>query len=69
MRVRQGKRTVTDGPFAETKEMIAGFYVIEARDMAEAVDIASRIPAAALGTVEVRPAAMLEVDGHEPRWG
>jgi hypothetical protein len=69
VRVRQGKRTVTDGPFAETKEMIAGFYVIEARDMAEAVDIASRIPAAALGTVEVRPAAMLEVDGHEPRWG
>jgi Uncharacterized protein conserved in bacteria len=69
IRVRNGNATVTDGPFAETKEMIAGFYVIEARDMKEALDIASRIPAAALGTIEVRPACQLEVEGQVPRWG
>ena len=69
VRVRRGQRTVTDGPFTETKEMIAGFYVIEARDIDEAVAIASRIPAASLGTVEVRPACMLEVDGRASRWG
>ena len=69
VRVRQGKPTVTDGPFAETKEMIAGFYVVEARDMQEATEIASRIPAARLGTVEVRPARQLVVEGREPRWG
>jgi len=69
VRVRQGKPIVIDGPFAETKEMIAGFYVIEARDMHEANEIASRLPAARLGTVEVRPARQLVVEGRAPRWG
>lgn len=67
--IRNGTRHVTDGPFTEAKEAIAGFYVIEARDMSEAVEIASRIPAASLGTVEVRPARQLVVEGREPRWG
>ena len=69
LRRRGGQATVTDGPFAETKEMIAGFYVIEARDMDEALGIASRIPAAHLATIEVRPACQLAVEGREPRWG
>ena len=67
--VRNGKPIVTDGPFAETKEMIAGFYVIEARDMDEATAIAARIPAAPLARIEVRPAHQLVVAGREPRWG
>ena len=61
LRVRQGKTAVTDGPFAESKELIAGFYVIEARDQDEAVEIASRIPSAPLGTIEVRPTRQLIV--------
>ena len=71
VRVRDGKAAVTDGPFAETKEAIAGFYVIEARDMQEAQAIAARLPAveAGVGTVEVRPACQLQVEGREPRWG
>lgn len=69
VRVRQGKRSVTDGPYAETKEMIAGFYLIEARDMDEAIGIAAQIPSAVLGFVEVRPARQLNVDGRTPRWG
>jgi len=55
VRVRNGKATVTDGPFAETKECLAGFYIIEARDLNEAIQIASRIPPAGIGSVEVRP--------------
>jgi hypothetical protein len=55
VRVRNGKVQVTDGPFAETKEILAGFYMIEARDLNEAIQIASRIPPAAVGSVEVRP--------------
>lgn len=55
VRVRGGKATVTDGPFAETKECLAGFYMIEARDLNEASQIASRIPPAGIGSVEVRP--------------
>jgi hypothetical protein len=69
IRVRDGKRSVTDGPFAETKEIIAGFYVIEARDIREATEVASRIPSAPLATIEVRPACQLIVAGREPRWG
>ena len=69
VRVRQGKRSVIDGPYAETKEMVAGFYVIEARDMDEALGIAARIPSAGLGTIEVRPARQLHVDGRPQRWG
>jgi hypothetical protein len=67
--VREGRTVVTDGPFAETKEMIAGFYVIEAADMREATEIAARIPAAPRARIEVRPACHLVVEGREPRWG
>jgi hypothetical protein len=55
VRVRGGKATVTDGPFAETKECLAGFYMVEAKDLDEAIQIASRIPPAGIGSVEVRP--------------
>jgi hypothetical protein len=55
VRVRGGKATTTDGPFAETKEQLGGFFLIEARDIDEACAIASRFPPARLGTVEVRP--------------
>jgi hypothetical protein len=55
VRVRNGKVAVTDGPFAETKEQLAGFYMIEARDLDEAIRIASRIPPARVGSIEVRP--------------
>ena len=55
VRVRQAKRLVTDGPFAETREQLGGYFLVEAKDRNEAIDIASRIPMARLGTVEVRP--------------
>lgn len=55
VRVRNGKVSVTDGPFAETKEALAGFYLIDARDLNEAVQIASKAPPARVGCVEVRP--------------
>jgi hypothetical protein len=55
VRARDGEVVIADGPFAETKEQIAGFYVIECGDLDEAIDIASRNPAAEFGTVEVRP--------------
>jgi hypothetical protein len=55
IRVRDGKRLVTDGPFAETREQLGGYYLIEAKNLDEAIEIASRIPSAKHGTVEVRP--------------
>jgi hypothetical protein len=55
VRVRNGKVSVTDGPFAETKEQLAGFYMIEANDLNEAIQLASRIPPARVGSIEVRP--------------
>ena len=55
VRVRNGKVSVTDGPFAETKEFLAGFYMIEARDLNEAIQLASKIPPAQVGSIEVRP--------------
>ena len=55
VRVRNGKTTVTDGPFAETKEQLAGFYLLEARDLNEAIQMAARIPPARQGSIEVRP--------------
>ncbi len=55
VRVRNGKVAVTDGPFAETKEQLAGFYMIEASDLNEAIQIASKIPPARVGSIEVRP--------------
>ncbi len=57
VRVRQGKVSTTDGPYAETKEQLGGYYVIEARDMNEAIQVAARIPGAWIGCVEVRPIA------------
>jgi hypothetical protein len=55
IRVRNGKQVVTDGPFAETREQLGGYFLIEAKDLDEANSIAGRIPSARLGTVEVRP--------------
>ena len=55
VRVRNGKRLITDGPFAETHEQLGGFFMIEAADLDEAIGIAARIPGARKGTVEVRP--------------
>jgi hypothetical protein len=55
VRVRNGKVSVTDGPFAETKEQLAGFYLLEARDLNEAIQMASKIPPAREGSIEVRP--------------
>jgi hypothetical protein len=53
--VRNGRTATTDGPFAETKEQLGGFYLIEARDLNDAIQVAARIPSARLGSVEVRP--------------
>jgi len=55
VRIRDGKRIVTDGPFAETREQLGGYFMIEARDLDEAIGIAARIPGARKGTVEIRP--------------
>jgi hypothetical protein len=57
VRVREGKFATTDGPFAETREQIGGYYIIEAKDLNEAIQVASRIPGARFGCVEVRPIA------------
>jgi hypothetical protein len=58
-RAQSARRSVTDGPFAETKEQLAGFYLIDATDLNEAIQIASRIPPARVGSIEVRPAREL----------
>jgi len=55
VRIRNGKVSITDGPFAETKEQLAGFYLIEARDLNDAIQVASKIPPAREGSIEVRP--------------
>jgi hypothetical protein len=55
VRVRQGKRSVLDGPFAETKEQLGGYYLVEAKDVEEALALAARIPSARWGSIEVRP--------------
>jgi hypothetical protein len=55
VRVRNGKTVVTDGPFAETKEQLGGYYIVEAKDLDEAISIAARIPGAKVGSIEVRP--------------
>jgi hypothetical protein len=59
VRVRNRKPSITDGPFAETKEQLAGFYLIEARDLNDAIRVASKIPPAREGSVEVRPVRQL----------
>ena len=61
VRVRNSKRLVTDGPFAETREQLGGYYLIDARDLDEAMTIAERIPGAKYGTIEIRP--VLEIKG------
>jgi hypothetical protein len=61
VRIRDGKRLVTDGPFAETREQLGGYFLIEAKDLDEAIGVAARIPGARKGTVEVRP--VIEIPG------
>ncbi len=61
VRMREGKPLVTDGPFIETREQIAGYFLINARNLNEAVSIAGRVPGARIGTVEVRP--LIEISG------
>jgi hypothetical protein len=61
VRIRDGKRLVTDGPFAETREQLGGYYLINAKDLDEALAIAERIPGARWGTIEVRP--VMEISG------
>jgi hypothetical protein len=62
VRVRNGQVSITDGPFAETKEALSGFYYIEARDLNEAIQIAAKIPPAQFGSIEVRPTRELMLD-------
>jgi hypothetical protein len=57
VRIRHGKRLVTDGPFAETQEQLGGYYLVEAKDLDEAITLAARLPSARMGTIEVRPLA------------
>ena len=61
VRLRDGQRLVTDGPFAETREQLGGFYLIDAQDLDEAIAIAERIPVAKVGTIEIRP--VMEISG------
>ena len=64
VRVREGKRLVTDGPFAETREHLGGYFMINAKDLDEAIAVAARIPGAKKGTVEIRP--VLDIPGIPP---
>ncbi len=57
VRVRDGKRETTDGPFAETREQLGGYYLVDAKDLDEAISLAARIPGARMGSIEVRPIA------------
>jgi len=61
VRVRNGKRLLTDGPFAETREQLGGYYLVEARDLDEALSLAEKIPSARFGTIEVRPLVEMPV--------
>jgi hypothetical protein len=65
LRVRNGRLSTTDGPFAETKEQLTGFYLIEARDLNEAIQVGAKIPAARIGSIEVRP--IWDLRQHEAR--
>jgi hypothetical protein len=62
VRIRNGKTSTTDGPFAETKEQLGGYYIVEARDLNEAISLAARIPGSKHGTIEVRPMAATPAD-------
>jgi hypothetical protein len=64
VRVRDGERSVTDGPFAETKEQLAGFYVLECKDIDEAIDWAAKVPGAQAGSVEIRPVMVFDEAGN-----
>ena len=64
VRVRNGRMSITDGPFAETKEQLAGFYLIEARDLNDAIQVAARIPPAREGSIEVRPVRQLDPEKY-----
>ena len=63
--MRNGKRLVTDGPFAETREQLGGYYLIDAKDLDEAMSIAERVPVSKVGTIEIRP--VLEINGLPER--
>ena len=65
LRIRDNKSLVTDGPFAETKEQLAGFYMLEARDLNEAIRLAEKIPPARYGSVEIRPVRELMEQGND----
>jgi hypothetical protein len=67
VRLRNGQRLVTDGPFAETKEALGGFYVIQARDLDEAIELAAKCPGALTGAIEVRPIMELPADYAMPQ--
>ena len=64
IRVRDGEREVTDGPFAETKEQLGGFYVLECKDLDEAIEWAAKIPGAQSGSVEIRPVLVYDESGN-----
>ena len=61
VRVRDGKRTTTDGPFAETKEVLGGYYIVDVKDLDRAIELAAKIPGARVGAIEVRP--VMELPG------
>ena len=66
VRVQDGRTVTTDGPYAETKEALGGFYLVDARDLDEAIELAARIPAAKRGAIEVRPIWELPADYAQP---
>ncbi|HTL60419.1 MAG TPA: YciI family protein [Nitrospira sp.] len=66
VRIRGGKLSVTDGPFAETKEQFGGFFLISARDLNEAIQVAAKFPSVRFGTMEVRPVRDIPGNGHRP---
>jgi len=67
VRVRDGKTLTTDGPFAETKEQLGGYYLVEAKDLDEATRLAARIPGARVGSIEVRPVMPMPADYPRPK--
>jgi hypothetical protein len=64
VRVRDGERSVTDGPFAETKEQLGGFYVLDVKDLDEAIEWAAKIPGAQFGSIEIRPVLVYDEAGN-----
>ena len=64
VRVREGERDVTDGPFAETKEQLGGFFVLDVKDLDEAIDWAAKIPGAQFGSIEIRPVMVFDEAGN-----